>query len=72
MSTRSTELLIISNNAPSPEYGGGQIYVANLLDELIRRGKKPSIAAPTTHIEEGIEYNGCRIYLLYLSMNLKY
>jgi glycosyltransferase involved in cell wall biosynthesis len=56
------KLLIIASDDFFSSYGGGQIYVKNLVDEFIRQGIYPSIATPNKQKKVKSEYKGCQLY----------
>ncbi len=59
---KKRELLIISSGDFFSTYGGGQVYVKNLVDELIRQGIQPSIATPGKPGRLIQKYSGCKIF----------
>jgi glycosyltransferase involved in cell wall biosynthesis len=56
------KLLIVSSGSFFSKYGGGQEYLRNLIDELVRMGVNPYIASPISGNGEPEEYKGCHIF----------
>lgn len=59
--------------APSPillNYGGGQVYVQNLIDELDRQKASFYIASPANHVGNNTEYRGHKAFNFSRSLNL--
>ena len=56
------KLLLVASGSFFSTYGGGQVYVKNLVDELLRQGVSPVIATPgrSTDLQEE-KYKGCRV-----------
>lgn len=54
-------VLIISNENLASNYGGGQVYVKNLIDEMILKGQSPIIATPLLGGRKVTGYKGCRV-----------
>jgi len=62
MSETKPKVLIISTGSFFSTYGGGQVYVKNLVDELIRQGIYLSIATPGRQGDGVQEFRGCKVY----------
>ncbi len=62
MAEQNIKLLIFSSVDFFSTYGGGQVYVKNLVDELVRQGQSPIIATPGTSTAQTESYKGCAIY----------
>jgi glycosyltransferase involved in cell wall biosynthesis len=54
-------LLIVSSDSFFSTYGGGQVYVKNLVDELIRQNIYPVIVTPDPLPEDIRTYKGCQL-----------
>lgn len=55
------KMLLVSATDLFSDYGGGQVYVKNLIDELILQGQSPIIATPLSDDRNTTDYKGCRI-----------
>ena len=55
------KILIVTSSDIYSTYGGGQVYVKNMVDELVRQGIYPVICSPGNINEVGVYYNGCEI-----------
>jgi glycosyltransferase involved in cell wall biosynthesis len=64
-------LLLITSSSANSIYGGGQVYVKNLIDQLIYRGQPPIIAEPLSEGRHTSEYNGCRVVSFELPLDLE-
>ena len=56
------KLLLVTSSPLHSTYGGGQIYVKNLVDELVRQGISTIIAIPGSCFSQTESYKGCTIY----------
>ena len=56
------KLLIVASGDFFSDYGGGQVYVKNLVDELVDRGLKPALAAPGDPSVSPRSYRGCSVF----------
>lgn len=54
-------LLLVAASDLFSDYGGGQVYVKNLIDELILQGQSPIIATPLSGGRRTTDYKGCRV-----------
>jgi glycosyltransferase involved in cell wall biosynthesis len=55
------KVLVVCNRYILSDYGGGQIYVKNLIDELTLQGFFPVIATPEGKTEPSEIYKGCKV-----------
>ena len=55
------KMLLVSASGLLSSYGGGQVYVRNLVDELILQGQSPIIATPLLSGKNATDYKGCRV-----------
>lgn len=55
-------LLLVTSSPFFSTYGGGQVYVKNIVDELIRQGISPVIATPAKSNDQIESFMGCTIY----------
>jgi len=57
-------LLLISSGNFFSTYGGGQVYIKNIVDELVCRGIYPSIATPGSTENVPPDYKGCSVFTI--------
>lgn len=59
-------ILLVTSSPFNSTYGGGEVYLRNQVDELVRLGFSPTIAAPggTTEgiTQQTLSYKGCAVY----------
>ena len=55
------KILLVSASDLFSSYGGGQVYVKNLVDQLIQQGESPIIATPYSDGIRATDYKGCRV-----------
>lgn len=55
-------ILLVSAGNFFSSYGGGQVYVKNLVDELVRQGIHPIIATPGNPGDVPGNYSGCIVH----------
>lgn len=55
-------ILLVTSSPFNSTYGGGEVYVKNQVDELVRQGFLPMIAAPGNTSQQTGSYKGCTIY----------
>lgn len=65
-------LLIVSSGDFFSDYGGGQVYVKDLVDELIRQGITPFIASPGDPERSPRMYNKCSVHMFSVSSSKSY
>lgn len=64
------KLLIVSSSNFFSSYGGGQVYLKNLVDEFVNMNIYPSIATPYSKESTPREYNGCKIFTFNSTANI--
>lgn len=55
-------ILLVSSGNFFSTYGGGQVYVKHLVDELVQQGIYPAIATPGSPEEVPTDYYGCAVH----------
>jgi glycosyltransferase involved in cell wall biosynthesis len=56
------KILIVSSSGFYSTYGGGQVYVKNIVDEMIRQQLDIVIASPGTKTEKATSYKGVDVF----------
>lgn len=56
------KVLIVSSSSFYSTYGGGQVYVKNIVDEMIRQELDIVIATPGTKTEKAVPYKGVGVF----------
>jgi glycosyltransferase involved in cell wall biosynthesis len=56
------KILIVSSSSFYSSYGGGQVYVKNIVDEMIRQQLDFAIATPGTKTEKVDSYKGAAVF----------
>lgn len=56
------KLLIVASGDFFSDYGGGQVYVKNLVDELVDQGLKPALATPGDPSASLRYYRNCSVF----------
>jgi glycosyltransferase involved in cell wall biosynthesis len=65
------EVLLITSSNLLSEYGGGQIYIKNLIQEFNRCKINPMIAAPLTSKNNIETYHGCKVVYFNSTLNIQ-